>query len=80
VHGDTLLLLTTQKADQIAVDLSHVEAFVEAPVRYRRFALRKSNPFYAEPAFIRAEREVEQKINLENQRRREEKERVDRRS
>jgi hypothetical protein len=67
VADSTLVLLSTDngQSERIELDLRHLEAFLQDPIRYKRYALRQSNAFYYEPAFIQTKREVEQRITLE---------------
>jgi hypothetical protein len=72
VEDNTLVLLTTYHShpERIALDLQHLAAFLQDPIRYHRYTLRQRNAFYQEPAFIQAARELEQQISLEAAQRR----------
>jgi hypothetical protein len=72
VEINTLVLLATSNShpERIELDLLHLAAFLQDPIRYHRYTLRQSNAFYQEPAFIQAARELEQQISLEAAQRR----------
>jgi hypothetical protein len=71
-EDSTLVLLTTYHGhpERIELDLQHLAAFLQDPIRYHRYTLRQRNAFYHEPDFIKAEREIEQQISLEAAQRR----------
>ncbi|UOQ69605.1 hypothetical protein [Hymenobacter volaticus] len=75
VENSTLVLLAYDgQAERIELDLQHLEALLEDSVRYHRYSLRQSNSFYQEPAFINAQREKEQYLDLEAAQRRQQQE------
>jgi hypothetical protein len=72
VEDSALVLLTTYHGheERIELDLQHLAAFLQDPIRYHRYTLRQSNAFCQEPDFIQAARELEQRISLEAAQRR----------
>ena len=75
VEDSTLVLLANDghgHPERIELDLRHLDALAADPVRYHRYGLEESNAFYHEPAFIKAQWEQEQQLNLESRQRHEE--------
>jgi hypothetical protein len=72
VEDSTLVLLADHngRSERIVLELQHIDAFLDDPIQYQRSTLKQSNPFYREPEFIKAEREIEQQIDLETAQRR----------
>jgi hypothetical protein len=62
VADSTLILFTTDQghAERIELALQHLPAFLQDPIRYKRYTLLQSNAFYHEPAFLQAARVLEQ--------------------
>ena len=76
VEDSSFVLLANHNGqpERVELDLQHLDAFIEDPIKYQRSTLKQSNPFYSEPDFIRAERGREQQIDLEAAQRSQERE------
>lgn len=77
VEDGILVLLANDghvQPERIELDLQHLDALLDSPVRYQRFTLTQRNAYYHEPAFIQAARELEQQLDFESAKRRQQQE------
>jgi hypothetical protein len=73
-EGHYLVLFANEgsRQERIEIDLQHLDAFLDEPVLYHRYTLKKSNSSYVEPEFIKSARKSGQQRDLEMAERRRE--------